>query len=432
MTKRFITNNGRRIVLFSACFLFASWAIQSCKKKDLVNGSSTLNPDLLLASGGQEFALETFTVKEDSFPTDNQLNALLGNMHDPKMGTVKASFFTQFDCQSKISQPAGTVYSIDSVVLSLYYSGYYGNLDPQTFEVYEMQESIHVDSTYYKFTNKQVYPTNLIEPSSATQTPNPTDSVVVGGEKRGAQLRLRLNPTLGNTLINEALNGTAYATTTAFQNFFKGLKVAVNPAPMAANKGGIFYFNLGSSETKLTIFYHVASDTTLYNFDLVVNNKCGDFNQVTVDNTGYPVESLYSNPALGSTQYYAQAFQSRAKVDFTSINAIPKGSIIHAAVLELPVAYQTGTRFYPSVYLNGIVETDELNGAYATTYDNSRKSYLFDLREYVQNIVLGKTSNGGLYLNPSLFTSTAERIIFNGVNSPYKMKPRLVIKYTTF
>ncbi len=433
MTKHFITSYGRRIVLFSACFLFATLTFQSCKKKDLPFGNGTLNPDELLATGGQAFDISTYSVVEDSFPSDNQLNALLGTMHDPKMGLVKASFFTQFNYSSKIAHTAGTTFVIDSVVLSLRYNGYYGNLTPQTFEVYEMVDPIHVDSTYYKFSDFAVSSTNLVLPSSATQTPNPTDDMIVGTDSSAnAQLRLQLDPTIGNTLLNEAINGSAFSSTTEFQTFFKGLKITTSSATPNAGDGAILYFNLGSADSKLTVFYHIPGDDTDYSFKVIIDSKCGDFNQVAVDNTGYPVAAVLADNSLGNTQFYAQAFQTRAKVDFNSISSIPKGSFIHAAVLELPVAFQTGTMYYPSVYLSAVIKNATNTGYYATTFDNTRKSYIFDLREYVQDIVNEETSNTGIYINPSYFTSTSERIVFNGVNTPYKMKPKLVIKYTTF
>ena len=181
-------------------------------------------------SGGVDtFQLTTFSVAEDTMPTDNQPFGILGAYHDPKFGTFNASIYSQFHLSNTISFDPDDVPVVDSVVLSLRYRGYYGELDPQTFEVYELDDTMDVDRTYYKNDVEALKPTNLVLPSSATQTPNPSDSVLVGTTKKPAQLRLRLDPALfGDDLMVQAVGGNpAFTDDALFENYMKGLHINV-------------------------------------------------------------------------------------------------------------------------------------------------------------------------------------------------------------
>lgn len=428
----------RKGFTLSATFLLALLVATSCKKENNSIGLGALDPDALLESGGVDtFKLTTFSVAEDSVPTDNQTFGILGAYHDPKFGTFNASIYTQFHLSNTISFDAGDHAIVDSVVLSLRYRGYYGELDQQSFEVYELDEALDIDSTYYKDDVKALKPANLVEPLSANQTPNPSDSVLVGTTKKPAQLRLRLDSLWAQEIMDDATGGDPSFTDDAlFENYLKGLHVKVTNANPAVGKGGIFYFNLEDNNSKVTIYYHLDGDPDLTPYELVleVEDNCADFNHVEIDNSGYQVANVLSNPINGQNQYFAQAFQSRGKVEFPSLNNLSKKAVVHNALLVIPIAHQTFSSFYPSNQLSVGYKTDEgkIVGFQVIAYDDSRKSYIVDVRNYVQDIVTGDAENRGVFLYPTFFSSTAERIIFNGPNTTNKEKPKLIVKYTEY
>lgn len=434
IVKNIHLKNWRRISIFSACFLFAIVVSVSCKKDPTKFGTDTLSPESLLASGGIDtFSLSTYSVPEDSFPTDNQQFALAGSMHDPKMGLMNAAFCTQFAFTGSVTHPTTAIPVMDSVVLSLKYGGYYGKPEQCTFEVHEINQDMDIEETYYKNSDMGYYFADLVEPSSAIQTPNVEDSILqTDGTKAPPQLRLRLDNAWGYNKVYEAIHGTSFQTDETFKNYFKGLKVKVQETNPAPGHGAIYYFELGSTYSKITYFYKIVGDTTPYSFDMIINSGCADFNQVSVDNSGYPVADVLNNPANGQVQFYTQAFQSRAKIDFPTVSNLPKNCIIHQAVLVLPVAYQTGNLFYPSPYVDAVIETDDYVVANSFLYNETMKRYEIDVKSYVQNIVSGNSQNKGIFLNSSFFSSTGERVVFNGPGTSYKSKPSLIIKYTQF
>ncbi|MDF3027615.1 MAG: hypothetical protein K0S23_1922 [Fluviicola sp.] len=446
MNLKKLTNNWRKGILLSACFVFTVSVLPSCKKTSSEFGTEVLDINDLLAAGGKDtFELKTYTVLEDSLPTDNQIYGTLGAYHDPKFGIVNTSLYTQLSLSGTVTLPDGTA-TVDSVVLSLAYGGYYGKLDPQTFEIHQLSEKLHKDSTYYRHTTKATMGSNLVDPGSATQTPNTTDSVHIDKDGDGdidalrPQLRLKLDNTLGQQFVDDIIAGNgAFVSGDEFLNsgYFKGFKINVANASPGIGKGAVLYFNLGSSDTKMTIYFkHSENPTTQRRVELVVNSSCGDFNHVEVNHLSYHIADVLANPLNGQTQFYTQSFDSRAVIEFPSVKDLKSNSVINNALLYIPVSYHNKDVYYPSITLELGYKTD--SGKIVTfrtaSYDNNQKAFILDLRDYIQDIVSGKAENRGLYLYQSslYFNCTAERIVFNGPASPFKAKPKLVIKYTEF
>ena len=132
--------------------------IFSCKKKISSAGSSNLSSEEYLNGFTVDtFDLLTYTVEEDSIITDNAANVVLGYYNDPEFGHFESSFYTQVllgGAEPNFGDANAII--LDSFVLSLEYDGYYGDVSPQTFEVYEVDESLSLDSTYYTFSTLSI------------------------------------------------------------------------------------------------------------------------------------------------------------------------------------------------------------------------------------------------------------------------------------
>lgn len=423
---------GRKVVFLSAAFLLAA-AFVSCKKSANSVGLNALNPEALLSSGAADtFSVATFSVKEDSIPTDRQSVLLLGAYHDPRMGVMNTSFYTQLRLTKSLSFNSGDVFTIDSVVLSLRTVELYGENDAQTFQVQRITESMSIDSTYYKFSTLAVDGTDLVVSSSATQSPNIKDSLYVGSIKQGPQLRLHLNPSFGAELMQAAIDGQ-YTDNTSFQEYFKGIRVSVQNDTPSQGTGGVVYIDPANNVTEMIIYYKLngAAESTPLGFDLGGSTQF--FTHAELNNTGYDVANVISNPSAGMVQYYAQAFETRAVAQFSSLKNIPKNSVIHNALLVLPVAYQSNALYPPSARITAIFSS---NGSYkylgTADYNDASKRYVIDLQAFVQDVVAEKINTDKIYFFPTFFSSRAERIIFNGPNTTNKDKPKLIIKYTEF
>jgi hypothetical protein len=423
------------VILLSATFFIASFWILSCKKKETSMGKNILDPnDLLNSSQIDTFQLKTFSIEEDSVISDNPANAVLGAYNDPKFGTVNANFYTQFRL-SGLDPDFGDIstLSIDSMVLGLEYVGYTGDFTPQTVEVYELSESINIDSTYYSFSSVPTYSTNLVQSGYEVVTPNPEGTTIIGADTVDTQMRIRLKNVFAKKFIIEANSGgTNFQSNENFLNYFKGLHVKVNNGVQPSGKGGVFYFNLNDPLSKMTIYYK--QNGIPKTFDFLINSECADFNHVDINNSGTLVQNVLNDTISGQNEFYAQAFKTRAVVDLSGLNGIPSNAIIHKAQLLLPIQYQTGGKYTPSDELTVSVKVDNGLagiGVYGL-YDYINKQYFVDIRNYVQAFVSGNYNSTTLYLSPRFFITSAERVVFNGPQTINKMKPKLVITYTEF
>lgn len=429
------SNTWRKVFGLSATFLLALFLTVSCKKKDTNLGTNVLDPnDLLNSAQVDTFSLNTFTIEEDSVITDNPAYAVLGSYNDPKFGTFNANFYTQFRL-SGVNPNFGDVstITIDSIMLGLEYVGYNGDLSAQTVEVFELTESIDIDSTYYSFTTKTFSSTNLVEPGYETFTPAPNGTTVIGEDTVDTQLRIRLKNSLAQQFITEASSGgTNFSSNDNFLNYFKGLHVRVNNGAQASGTGGVFHFNLNDPLSKMTIYY--TQDSSKKRFDLLINTDCADFNHVDINNAGKPVQNVINDTISGQKEYYAQAFKNRAVVKMAGLANLPKKAVIHKAELILPIQYMAGSKYVPSDELSVSARIDGILsgiGIYGL-YDYYNKQYVVDVRNYAQALVSGKVSTTELILSPRFFITSAERVIFNGPNTINKKKPQLVITYTEF
>ncbi|MDX1652320.1 MAG: DUF4270 family protein [Brumimicrobium sp.] len=429
-------NKWRGAFMLSAAFFCLTFVVVSCKKKTNPLGEDALPQESVMSSSGIDtFQLYTYTVEEDSVVTTNPAFNLIGSYHDPVFGTFDASFYTQFSLSGfspNFGDLTNNEIAIDSLILAFEYGGYYGKISPQLFEVYEITEDLSQDSAYLSSSTVTVDMQNLV-PTANNEgliEPSPLTEAVVGTDTVNPQLCIPLDTVFARDLMTTASNS---ATNEDFIADFKGLHVKVNNGVQNPGEGGIFYLASVNPASKMTVYYRKNGES--FKFDFLIGNAQVDFNHVQIDNSGTAVDQVISDSTFGQTQFYAQAFKSRAKIDFPSLSNLPKDVIIHEAFLDIPVEYFSGNEFYPS---SGVSISSRL---YAgddkiylinpnVPYNQQTRSYKVNLRTYVQNMLNGEIVNDGILISPRLFNTSAERIIFNGPQTTNKKMPVLNVVYT--
>jgi len=69
-------------------------------------------------------------------------------------------------------------------------------------------------------------------------------------------------------------------------------------------------------------------------------------------------------------------------------------------------------------------------------YNEASHSYSIDLNNFTKNliipqqIIMGKINTSKFFIIPDDYAKSAERVLFNGSNSTYKLKPKLTVIYT--
>jgi len=427
----------RRGWFLSATFLLVVLLSIGCKKKNRQLGTDVLDDNDLITSGVVDtFSIYTSSYRTDSVQSSNRFFGILGSCNDPEFGTVNSEIYTQFRLIN--TSPIFDIANItmDSVVLSLKYSGMYGSRGDQTIEVYEIDEVMSDTTTYYPFSTLPEKGNNLVVPGTETIFLDPNTVTFEDTIQVDPQLKIYLDTNLAWQLFNEATNNPAtFANSDDFVQYFKGLKIKTVNGPQAPGEGGLFYFDLNDADSKLRIHYKVNGEARVY--DLVINSNCADFNHIDfVENP--QVTSVIQNPAFGQFEYYAQSYRSRAVVKIPGLSSIPPNAIVHTATLELPSQYQTGQPFEPGTEISVALfssSTDSTlisDGSTLGLYNAGTKTFTINMRNYVQRIVSGELENTGFVVSPLLFSNTMDRIVFNGPETDKKLKPTFKITFSEF
>lgn len=439
----------RKSIVFSATFLLIALVSVSCKKKENLIGANNINQNDLLSANGQDtFQLVTYSFEEDSTITKNSAFPLLGSYNDPTFGEVNGEIYSQLHIQS-LSPDFGDLSTIvmDSFVLGLVYSGYYGKTGDQTIEIFEIDDvdglSNDDDSTYYQFSSVSSDETiDWVDPNYQVVSMNPDDITIINEVEVPSQLRIHLDTNKAKTIMQDAaLLPASFETTDAFSEYFKGLHIRTLNGIQAPGEGGAFYFNLKSASSKMTIYYTQDGEPRTYDF--YINGLTTYFNKVEMDVAMTSiVQNVIDAPEQGQQEYYAQAFKTRAAVEMPTVTDIPENAVLHSAIMHLTVSHQTGVEYDPPGFVRVRREDPDNPGGYlditpagiasVAAYSSLNKRYSFDLRYHIQRILNGEIENTPLIISPVFYNSSADRVILNGSETINKTKPSLRILYTEF
>lgn len=432
----------RKGFLLSATFLFTLLLGTACKKDSNI-GQNSIDQNELLASGAVDtFDIITYSVYKDSIISKNPLFGLLGSYNDPEFGGFNAEIYTQIRL-SGFTPNFGdlSTVTIDSMVLALEYGSSYGKKGIQYVEVHELDAALNSDSSYYSNstipvkTNFGANNGDWVKNGKNAQEFNVNKLTVIGNDTiSSSQLRIPLSITKAKELMIAAQSGMGYYDDNdAFIAYFNGLRIRTVNGTQASGDGGVFYFSLTDPDSKMTIYYH--ENGVAKTFDFLINSSCTYFNHVDLTPTAQIDNALY-NPTAGEKYFYAQSYGNRAAIEIPGISNIPTNSVIHKAVLELPVSYHFSSPYTPgfnvSLSTPPSLTSDLLYSVGYGTYSESTKKVTADIRAYVQDVVSGNLENTRLVISPALFNTTAERIIFNGAQSGNKLQPKVYILYTEF
>lgn len=418
-----------------------------CKEKNIPGLEVQPPSDKLGLVYTDTITVVSYTLKENRIRTDETFLNLLGSYTDPIFGVTEASFCTQFLLPvPNLDFGSPSVLQADSFVLSLRYNGYYGNTDPQTFKVYELTEDISNSEVYYSNDSVKY---NLIEVGAIyNHVPNTTDSINIGGTNTDPHLRIRLKNSFAQKFIN-ASGSSDMSTNQAFTSFFKGLYIKPDNVHVSG-KGGIFYFQLLSNISKLTLYYTNTSTNTSGSQDFVINELSARFN-IFKQNYNFinnsPISAALNDTSIGKQKIYIQSMGGvKTKIYFPYFkNLALKGNlIINQAQLVLSVNEDgTGINQYgPHNKLtlaaaradgsNAII-IDQLEGEayFGGNFSTTSKEYRFNITRHMQRLINGQVPEDfGLFILPSGGAVNANRTILYGSDKEHPKHIKLILTYT--
>ena len=387
----------------------------------------------------------------DSMPTKGIATVLLGSMMDPVLGLTNANIFTQLHLSST-NHYFGDAPVIDSVVLQLVVSGYYGDTTAwQTLHVYELADSLSASNSYYQISDVDATPVDLAGGFMYQPKPHTVGTVVGNDTLTQAVIRIPLSNSFGERLA--AADSSVFSSTDAFKQFCYGLKICCESVGQG---GAITYINPTSNTlTQLQIFYRETPDANPMRYYFYITSEDVYFNHYQHDyslgSDAFVQQVVQGQAELGQQQLYLQAMGGvRAQLNFTDLmdwvgQVQEEGShlIINEAKLILPASAELGDSSVfaapSSLALLSFNEEgttsllpDYLEGTsfYGGSYSSSTKSVTFRISEYLQRVILGNSDSQGLYLSIVGASYNAQRWVIAGPEADQDEVLRCEIKYS--
>lgn len=357
---------------------------------------------------------------------DEHALGYIGN--DPEFGATNGESYFTISHANYMIYPflnKDSVLAIDSVILSLSYSGYYGDSNStQTLRVYEIAQNAGFnDTTVYKYSHPAFATTGPELGSKTYQVYKLKDSVLHIRKRDTTKvaniIRIPISNQFGERLKGYDTTNTAnggYRNDSIFKTLFRGFAVR----PDATGNAVVFINASDNQKTKLTVYYQVkrngSIDTTSVDFFHSTGGEANLINRTPGGGwAGYLANSIPNDDLL----YINSAPGSAAWLRIPALDTFRNVVVHRAEIIANPIRssqdeqfIQPGALFLDRIHATGdtasTFDADMSVGNNFTnfTYDfasfggglKTDSTYRFNISRYVQQIVTNRATNYRLRL----------------------------------
>lgn len=410
-------------------YLFLILFSLSCENESNIIGYDILpNKDKIVIQSVDTILIAAYTFIGDSAITSNHNISLWGSYVDPVFGNSKAEFLTQVGSSNSFSGLGIT--HCDSIVLYLNYNYVYGSsFREQEIHVYELIKDIYIDSIYYStFNIDGYYNLTALADFSFSPEQNPLSDTLTN------IISIPL-PALTEKFCSA---DSASFSNENFKTFFKGFYITTNQVP---DGGVIVYFDLLSSDSKLTLYYNDSLKQ-----DFVIDLDCARINLFNHNYTSATFNSQLNDTTFGDSVIYVQAMGGvKAKIKFPFLYnwrilrpiAINRAELlIKAEEAEITLNdYESPSRFFlyyvdeneNKSYLSDFYIDPEYFGGH---YKEENKTISFNITNHIQkyiNDINGENNISEFFLVAGNNINSANRVVLKSGKHSDRMK--LIITY---
>lgn len=430
-------------LLSGLCFCIFILSFQACSK------SGDLGLSLIEESQADILYTDTLMLDMETvltLPMESMQRARLvvGAMQDPIFGYSESALNMNFRITST-NVDFGNA-SLDSIVLSMVYdsAGHAGAIrtDPnarQTWQIYRLEESIRNNTIY--FSDKE-FATGSLLADNIEFSPNFTDSIEINGVLMPPHLRVQLDPSLGQELLNPPAE--TYTSNNNFKEFFKGIRIQIQDP---SSNNSLIRFQQRNRNTKITLYYTETDgngNSVQREFDLLTDEDSetmlaikNDYNGTAVLNNA-PTDSLLYTQGLNGLS---------AAIRFPSLENLGNILVNKAELLLYTIEPESdafprikqlvGTSYNPSSgsyelisdVSNSLLRGSSYEISGGTLQQPSGESfYRLNLSLYMQDLLRGRISDNTLYLQTATI-NTLERVVLANHRHPSKAAI-LLLTYT--
>jgi hypothetical protein len=427
--------------------LFVLLVFASCKKVDITFGTEFIDTDYTQLVKVDSFGVELSSINIDSFVTSGLGTALIGSYTDPVFGKITARTYLQVSPIAYSDIYQNTIF--DSLTLIGKANGnYYGDTTQALrINVARLAEDIVPPTTGTVLYNVNTFTTysSLLGSKDVFVRPNAGDT-----------FSIRISDALGNELLGMMQRKSdTIKTSTVFLNYFKGLCLSGSSSNAMI---------LGISDSIKLRLHYKQSGLFVQNktVDFAIANTSLQFNNITVDRTGTPLQNLNTvnnqiSSNLTNHVAYSQPTSSvMLKMRFPTVKEILKFNnykkMLKAQLVIRPAigSYSSLYSLPPQLRLSRTTQLNQLgedltatssSGASETQYGNLVVDYLYgkdtyytyDVTSYIQEVMAteGYTQNGLLLLTQSPASNNAFNRIVVGDRNNGEARIELQVFYVT-
>ena len=388
--------------IFSLSLLVGLIAV-SCSDPNTIGLEVQPTSDNIIISDTSNINWQTSATESvDSLRTDEALSLILGELDDSDFGNNRSSFYSQILLTDN-NTDLGTNPTVDSVVLSYTYSGYYGDelADFTSIDVLLLQDDIYKDSVYY-----------------STSYPIPTpggmsyiESFSVSNDTEKPLLKVKLNNDFGDLILD--LENEGLKDNEVFLENFKGISV------VASAQNTMLYLNPDGSNSFLKIYYH-NEDSDSLSLDFELGGDAARINLFNEKNNSAIIEDD-SNVYLQSMAGY------KAKITLGDLDVIKdtlEGKVINKVTIDFEVESDSQSEYEEAHEKLVLVRVDnEGNNVFLTDFTLEGEAhfggklegdiYSFNITRYFYQLLNNSSYTNDLYLMPSGAAINANRTILS-------------------
>jgi hypothetical protein len=271
------------------------------------------------------------------------------------------------------------------------------------------------------------------------------------GDTIKPHLRVPLEQSFGQVILNNQGSSGNLASNSAFQNFIKGLYITSDITTSNPGDGNILHFKMGDAITKLSIYYHNSNatnnDSLRYDLSLSSVARFMAFDHDYTTAYSY-LQSQLTSSAVDTALFVQSLAGSKVKIELPHIMhwndsgkvAINKAELVIKVDQTNNSLYQLDTFAAPTkLVLFGISESNtnyvipdafDSNVSFGGVYDATNKEYRFIIDRYIQQVLNGSRANTGFYLVATAGSVNANRVVLGSGSSKGSQKMKLNITYT--
>ena len=438
----------------SILFIVILLSFFGCKKPSNVGTGILPGDDDLNLIFNDTTTILSQTQYDVNLRSDKLAANMLGTINDPLFGKSSASILCQLGIVLGIKDTLPNYY-VDSAVLYLYYTGFYGDTNvAQNFKVTKQDLDFDWDTAHYSNETPEAF-TEIGRAENVYF--KPTIKTKVGySDTSGSTnlLRIKMSNFFAYSLVSQWGSNTM-SSTSNFLNYLPGIYIT----PEGSSGNGMAQISTTNLKSKLVVYYHTDKDDSLTR-DYPLYANINTFNKFQHSYAGTVVaSSINSGLPNGDEINYIQGQSGvRTWVQFPTIKnygtiAINKAELVVSQIYDaqseiisppnLLYVLRNDSADLPTNF--GGIQASNVGGFADSTKDEfGRKIYTYkiNITTFLQDVVLEKEENKGIYIMTSPIVSKSStfnlnnlppyRLMIGGSNNPnpkYKMK--LNLKYTT-